>query len=481
MKTKLFRYLLPFFSLFVSGCIPQGAYDPFSFAPQTSNSFWNQKGSHSITVTASSCSTQPLQNLSYDELKGKTLSLVDLIDITLIHNPQTKQTWADALAQAAIYGQSLSPYLPEVTGSGSYTRARLSSIKPDAQWLQTTVTPEMQLSYTIYDFGERNYASEKARQALFYSDFTHNQSLQNVVQNVMSAYYDYQYQKQFLIALEADLENAKASLDAANQRFQSGVVSVSDITQATTSYLQNKINLISQKSALESSYAKLLNIAGLPSNLSLSMQNMPDNISTTQTVQNVDELLEIAQKNRQDLFAAKANVASHKANVHYTQSQELPKLLGELDYGKNFYPPHTPEAYHFTAQLTLSIPLFKGFYYTNTIREAKANLERSKATLDKTELDISKDITIAHTHFVQAKDTLQCAIEYLASAELRFNIALSSYNTGTMNILDVIAAQSSLADARARKVNAQKDWFTSLVEIAYATGSLCTNPNPQEK
>ncbi|MEI6242408.1 MAG: TolC family protein [Chlamydiota bacterium] len=479
MKYKIYSFLLPISALIITGCIPQGAYDPYSFAPQSSNSFWKQQGSKSFIISSSCCLQQKIP--TYDELKGKTLTLADLIDITLVNNPETKQTWANALAQAALYGQSLSPYLPEITGSGSYSRTRESSLKPTSQWHQTTVTPEMQLSYTIYDFGQRSYSSEKARQALFYSDFSHNQSLQKIVQAIMNAYYDYQYQKQYLTALEANLENAKMSLDAANQKFQTGVASVSDVTQATTSYLQNKINLIAQKSALETSYATLLNIAGIPSNLALLVQDMPENISTNETVQNVDQLLDIARKNRQDLFAAQANVESQKANVGYAKSQELPKLMGEFDIGKNFYPPHMPEAYHYTAEVTLSIPIFKGFYYDNAIRNAKANLEKTRALLDQTELAISKEVSIAHTKFLNSKDTLQCSLEYLASANLRFDITLSNYKVGTMNILDVISAQSSLADARAKKVNSQKDWFKALVDIAYATGSLCTNPSLEEK
>ena len=71
--------------------------------------------------------------------------------------------------------------------------------------------------------------------------------------------------------------------------------------------------------------------------------------------------------------------------------------------------------------------------------------------------------------------------EYLKAEELEFEITLSSYKAGTMTILDVIQAQSSLADARSQKANAQKIWFLSLADIAYATGSICACPNEDVK
>ncbi len=50
-----------------------------------------------------------------------------------------------------------------------------------------------------------------------------------------------------------------------------------------------------------------------------------------------------------------------------------------------------------------------------------------------------------------------------------------------MTILDVMSAQSSLADARSKKANSQKNWFVSLASIAYATGSLCATPNEEDE
>ena len=97
----------------------------------------------------------------------------------------------------------------------------------------------------------------------------------------------------------------------------------------------------------------------------------------------------------------------------------------------------------------------------------------------QTESTQLQNLTTAHMGVKTAASNLTDSDEYLKAAELEFNIALTSYKVGTMTILDVLQAQSSLADARSKKASAQKDWFLSLADIAYATGSLCATPNEE--
>ena len=97
----------------------------------------------------------------------------------------------------------------------------------------------------------------------------------------------------------------------------------------------------------------------------------------------------------------------------------------------------------------------------------------------QTELTLISQVTTAQMEVRTAAQNLADTAEYLKAAELEFNIALSSYKVGAMTILDVISAQSSVADARSKKAGAQKDWFLSLAQLAYATGSLCATPNEE--
>ena len=56
--------------------------------------------------------------------KKEPYELAELIAIALKNNPQTRSSWAKALASAAAYGQKQNVFFPNITGSFQAIRAR---------------------------------------------------------------------------------------------------------------------------------------------------------------------------------------------------------------------------------------------------------------------------------------------------------------------------------------------------------------------
>lgn len=477
------------------------AMDPFSLSPTTPFSTWTpMKGNNLV-------SSKYCQTLLPPTFGEHELSLAQLLDIALQNNPSTKQTWAMARASAAQYGETLSAFFPIVdfssfyfrqfaafpntavptaggstpgtssagnTGGTTFFGGTVSGVQPS---FFTEAGPDLTLSYTLFDFGQRTAASMAAREALYYADLNHNQQVQLVLETVMSDYYDYLYQRAVLKADEANLANAESSLDAANQKFSLGLAALGDVAQARTQYLQNKINLTSQRQAVENAFALLAADLGLPAYIPFKVQPLPEQVIANPILDSVEELVCLAQTQRQDLLAAQANIRSKEASLLGAKRATLPVLDTSLDVGRYYFQDGQHEKYHWTAIVSLNFPIFSGFYYRNQVKNAQANVELSRAQFLQTEISIIQHVTTAHLGVKTSAQNLTDSAEYLKAAELEFNIALSSYKAGTMTILDVISAQSSVADARSKKAGAQKDWFTSLAMLAYATGSLCATPN----
>lgn len=476
--------------LLMSGCAPGmfNAVNPNAYSPPNPSSTWSpMKGSR--LISSKNCQTLLPETFGMNEL-----SLSELIDIALQNNPTTKQTWAQARSAAGVYGQSLSDYYPNVQFDGSYIRMRGSvpglqgqstSSSTTSQSItsfagtavntsyQTNASPDVLVTYTLLDFGVRSNIAETARQALYYADLTHNQQIQTILQVVMNDYYYYLYQSAILKSDEANLENAQASLDAANQRFALGLAALGDVAQARTQFLQSKITLTNQKQAIENAFAQLAVDLGLPANIPFKVQPMPEQISADPILSSVDALVELAQTQRQDFLASQANVSSKAAALQYAKAQVYPIVNGAFDIGRTWYTWTLNDTYHFAAEVSITFPIFAGFYYQNGIRKARADLETARAQMLQTELGVIQNVATSHMGVKTAADNLKYTEEYLKAAELEFDIELKSYKAGTATILNVLSAQSSLADARSKKAGAQFQWFTSLAAIAYATGSLC--------
>lgn len=475
-----------------TACV-RDARDPFWLAPSTPYASWTPMKGNNL-VSSKYCKTMLPPDFGTGDL-----SLAELLDIALQNNPTTKQTWATARASAAEYGVSLSSFFPSVQFSSFYSRQRSgvpqTGVPRATPGSPTTIAagsfgetvqesyfteagPDVILSYTLFDFGQRTAASLAAREALYYADLTHNQQIQTVLQTVMSDYYNYLYQQAVERADKANLENAEMALDAANEKFALGLAALGDVAQARTQFLQNKINLTTQKQDVENAFAQLAVDLGLPANIPFKVQPLPDKIFANPLLEDVDTLVAIAQEQRQDFLAAQSNLKSKEASLLQAKRAVLPTLSSRISTGRYWFIDTLVEPEnHWTAVLSLSFPIFNGYYYRNQIKNAEANIEVSKAQLMESELTLIQNVTTAHMGVKTAAINLVDSEEYLKAAELEFDIALTSYKAGTMTILDVLQAQSSLADARSKKANAQKNWFLSLADIAYATGSLCATPN----
>lgn len=488
-------YRFGFVALLLAGCA-RDARDPFELAPSTPYSTWTpMKGN--LLVSSKYCRTMLPPDFGTEEL-----ALSELLDIALQNNPSTKKTWAMARAAAAEYGVSLSSFYPSLQFSSFFFRQRagfpetgiptatpgspttISAGSNSGESIQeshfTEAGPDVILSYTLFDFGQRTAASVAARESLYYADMTHNQQIQTVLQTVMSDYYNYLYQIAVEKADKANLENAEMALDAANEKFALGLAALGDVAQARTQFLQSRISLTTQKQNVENAFAQLAVDLGLPANVPFKVQPLPEKIFAGPLLEDIDSLVAIAQEQRQDFLAAEANLRSKEASLLQAKRAVLPTINSQLSTGRYWFTKAEMEPEnHWTAVLSLTFPLFDGYYYRNQIKNAEANVELSKALLMQTELGVIQNVTTAHMGVKTAATNLTDSEEYLKAAELEFDIAITSYKSGTNTILDVLQAQSSLVDARSKKADAQKNWFLSLANIAYATGSLCATPNEE--
>ncbi len=291
------------------GCYPDRAViSPYSYAPRSPSKPWSPPAS----VKPMNLSTGPPELPKKDE----PYSLAELIDIALSVNPQTKLSWAEARAAAAQFGQSQSDYFPELTGNFEYTRFRqpifLQQISPtDLSFSGTPVgtgttivqdiyysfwQPQLAVSYLLFDFGTRRATSEAAKQALYYADWTHNNTIMMLLQTVMNDYYNYLYQRQLLIANEQNVATAKVTLMAAETGLDNGVRDVSDYLQAKTQLLQNQTTWAAQQQNVEVSYTTLLYDMGLPANICVKTQDFPTDLPDNDMLPPVDTLIPLPCK-----------------------------------------------------------------------------------------------------------------------------------------------------------------------------------------
>ncbi len=106
------------------------------------------------------------------------------------------------------------------------------------------------------------------------------------------------------------------------------------------------------------------------------------------------------------------------------------------------------------------------------MQRAEEEAESLRATADRTENDVILDVWSNYYGMQTAAQGVRTTRDLLASASQSAEVAEGRYRAGVGSILDLLTAQSALADARSQEAQARSLWFLAMAQLAHATGAL---------
>jgi len=390
--------------------------------------------------------------------------LPDVVNLALCNNPQTREVWASARAQAAQVGASKASYLPSASLSASGNRN-----SPGVS--QRSIG--LSLSYLLYDFGTRAANLENARQLLEAANATQDNTVQAVFLSAVQSFYQTQ---STLAALDAARESeraAKESFIAAEARYLAGSATPADKLQAQTAYSQATLNRITADGSMKNARGALANTLGLDANRNVSLVAANTSAIQEDFERDVNTLIEQARRDRPDLQAAAAQVKAAEAGTDAARAAGRPSISLTASTNQNNSAGITSRGS--TIGLSLSVPIFSGFATTYRVRAAEAQVESKNAQLERLRLQVALDVWTAYQNLTTATQSLRSTADLLNSAEQSERVALGRYKAGVGNILDVLNAQSALASARQQRIQSTFNWNISRATLAQTMGSLDAN------
>lgn len=427
--------------------------------------------------------------------KKEPLYIDDFVSLALYFNPDTRNSWANVMASAAGLGSALSTYFPQVnveadyTGSFIFSNVRSTSsagsaaLIPDASGrggasVTNVLDAGATLSYLIYDFGGREASVAVARFSLMASDWAYNAILQTTIFSTVSAYYNYIASKALVVVADETIASTKASLDAANLRYEVGSAPLLDVLQSQTSYAQAKLQKIQAEAQEAINKGTLLNVVGFEADADIDIGEKPIDINEIYDPfsLNVHSLIECAKNYRPDLMSADYQLSSKKAAIKVAEAKDYPII--ELNSAYRFT--HQLSGSRATAgnqssailQISVALPIFTGFNNYYQIKLAKENYNAQLALYNKTELGVTFDLWQSYQNFVAAYQSVKTTEELLKTAEEADRVARGRYQEGAGTILDLLLAQSQLASARQQYIQAQYTWLTDRMSLIRSLGLL---------
>lgn len=407
------------------------------------------------------------------------LTLADVIDVALGNNPQTRVSWAQSRAAAAAYASSRGRWLPTLQADANGGPARVISSNPArVPSDRTTVTTSVSLQYLLFDFGARGGAMAAAREALFAADLTHNGTVQAVVLQAEGAYFGYQASRGLFAASRQAVATAQANLSAAERRHDVGLATIADVLQARTALAQSRLASQTAEGSLQTARAQLALALGLPPNAAFDA--VPDTGATpvVKLAENVDTLIARAVRGRPDVMAARAVARQSAQQVRTAQSALLPSVTLGATRGQAFSNATALEGTTFALTFGVSVPLFTGLSRESDLAAARENAAAAAARAEQSQLNAAAQVWTSYWALQTATQRVTTASDLLASATRSEEVARGRYAEGVGSILDLLTAQSALADARAQAILSRWTWYAALAQLARDAGVLGPHGEP---
>ena len=405
--------------------------------------------------------------------QGAVLTLPQALDLALRNSPRTRETWLAARAAAAEVGSQASQWWPDAGFTADAERARASAVGGQFNFQQTSYSPALDLSWLLFDFGGRAADVAEARALLVAANLTHNDAIQDVLLDVSTAYYGYVNARALREAAAADVAGAEANLDAAERRHAAGLATIADVLQARTALSASRLDLHRAEGDMQVIRGALATAMGLPAELSVDAAPLDESLPVTAASEGVDRAVARALATRPDLLAARARAAAAERRIAQERAEGLPTRSLRGAANRIYYDaPARDPGDNYSAQVLLRVPLFSGFEHRYDVERAREEAALAGAQAETIANQVRLQVWTAYYDLQTAALRFGTAQDLLAAAEESARVAAGRYQAGVGSILDLLAAQSALADARAQRILARADWLLSLARLAHDTGDL---------
>ena len=399
-----------------------------------------------------------------NSLPVTALTAIDTVDLALCNNPQTREVWAAARVQAALLGVAQSAWLPDldarVSAGRNFVEAR--------NYNQNSAV--LTLSWLVFDFGQRSANIENARQLLSAAVATQNATVQSLCLSALQAYYTAQALRAAVASTTEAERAAREGFAAAESRYKVGAGTPADRLLAQTALSQATLNRIKAEGEARNALGVLANVMGFDAQQKIILDEIPRSLPETAFQSDVDALIEEARNRRPDLKSAEAQVKAAEASVDVARAQGRPTL--SLSTGPTWQDVSGVSTNGGAVGVTLSVPIFSGFETTYRVRSAEAQVDVRAAQRDRLRNQVALDVWKAYQNLNTASQSLIATSDLVASAEQSERVALGRYKAGVGTVLDLLTAQTALANARLQRIQAGLDWHVYRATLAQTVGAL---------
>ncbi len=385
---------------------------------------------------------------------------------------------AESLADALAYGYESSGLLEQnralLRAADEDVAQAVSTLRPVIEWSAQATAREpraagtdlvtssatLSASLLLYDGGQNRLAID-AQKALVLGT---RESLRNVEQQVLlrvvEAYLEVRRAQAFVGLSENNVRLITQELRAANDRFEVGEVTRTDVSLAEARLAGSRSLLASRQGDLTQARAEYRAAVGRePGALAPAPEaRIPGSLAEAQA---------IARRTHPSLRQAQHSVTAAELNIGRAEAAKRPQLSlgGSVSVDDNFDDSEQ-------ISLTVGAPIYAGGRISSQVRQAQAQRDAARGNMIETARRIDQNVANAYSFLSVAKASIEASTRQVSAAQIAFDGLREEATLGARTTLDVQDSEQDLLDARATLVSSQIDETLATYTILAASGLL---------
>jgi outer membrane protein len=261
-------------------------------------------------------------------------------------------------------------------------------------------------------------------------------------------------------------------LDQAKQRFDVGIIAITDVYEAQAGYDRALASEIEAENLLDNSKEALRVILGenaaelnpLGTEITLASP-APEDISAWANAAESNNFSIIAQLNQAETI---------RKSIDLQQARHLPTLdiiaaYNQVDSSGNRFGSLGDNE---SVGLQINLPLYEGGATSSRTRQAAYEYEMAKEDLTKVKRSVNRLVKDSYRGTVSSISRVQALDATVKSAEKAVEAAEAGFEVGTRTMVDVLQMQRNLYKAKSDYARSRYDYLINGIKLKEAAGSL---------
>ncbi|UXY11603.1 outer membrane channel protein TolC [Kosakonia sp. ML.JS2a] len=404
-------------------------------------------------------------------------NLLQVYQQARLSNPDLRKSAADRDAAFEKINEARSPLLPQLGLGADYT---YNNGYRDSKGVNSNVTSaSLQLTQTIFDMSKWRALTLQEKTAGI-QDVTWQTDQQTLILNTATAYFNVLSAIDTLSYTEAQKQSIYRQLDQTTQRFNVGLVAITDVQNARSQYDTVLANEVTARNSLDNAIESLRQVTGneYPELASLNIDNFK-----TEKPQPVNALLKEAESRNLSLLQARLNQDLAREQIRQAQDGHLPTLdltastgVSNTSYSgsktNNSTQYNDNDAGQNKVGLSFSLPLYQGGQVNSQVKQAQYNFVGSSEQLESTHRTVVQTVRSSFNNVNASISSINAYKQAVVSAQSSLDAMEAGYSVGTRTIVDVLDATTTLYNAKQQLSSARYNYLINQLNIKSALGSL---------